>query len=127
MDTNNTRIAQISNLQLQPELVERAGQEVARLQGENNVFLRQIFEGQLRLSREIMQESDRLAPLALEAAFAAKQEFGIKVEEHAYTRFLTESNQRMRESARRSLDEVERRVAQIGQPSAPANFPRRPS
>jgi hypothetical protein len=122
VDANNARIAQISNLQLQAEPAVRVAlQELARLQDQNNVLLRQIFEGQMGLTREIMEESDRLAPLAMEAAFAAKEEFGIEVGEEAYARFVTESTQNMRESVRRSLEDVEQRVAQIGQPSAPTN------
>jgi hypothetical protein len=122
LDANNARIAQISNLQLQAEPAVRAAlQELARLQGENNVLLRQLFEGQMGLTREIIVEVDKLAPLAMEATLAAKEEFGIQVAEKAYAQFMTESTRDLKESVLGSLADVERQVAQADQPSASTN------
>jgi hypothetical protein len=122
IDANNVRIAQIFNLQVQAEpAIRMALQELANLQNQNNALLRQLFEGQLRLTREIVEEFDKLAPLAMEATFAAKQEFGIQVEETPYVQFITESTRNMKESVLRSLEDVERRIAQISQPSTPTN------
>jgi hypothetical protein len=134
IDANNVRIAQISNLTLQAEPERRmASQELAILQNQNAALFRQLFEGQMRLTREIVEEFDKLAPLAMEATFAAKQEFGIQVEEKPYAQFMTESTQNMKESVLRSLEDVEQRIAQIeqriaqvGQPSAPTNPGREP-
>ena len=122
VDANTVRVAQIFNLRLQDEPeIERASQEVANLQTQNTELLRQLFEEQMRLTREIMEEFDKLAPLAMEATLAAKEEFGIQVAEKAYAQFMTESTQDLKESVLGSLADVEGEVAQINQPSAPTN------
>jgi hypothetical protein len=125
IDANNIRIAQISNSRFQAQpAIEMALQEQASLQGQNTAWFRQLFEGQMRLSKEIIEESDKLVPLALKATFAVKQEFGIQVKEEPYAQFMTGSTQDMKESGLRSLEEVKRQVAELDQPSAPTNVER---
>ena len=122
IDANTLRVGQIANLRLQDEPArEWASREVADLQTQKTELLRQLFEEQMRLAREILEESDKLAPLAVKATLAAKQEFGIQIAQEAYTQFMTESTQDLKQSVLGSLEDVERQIAQTGQASAPTN------
>jgi hypothetical protein len=122
VDTNNVRVAQIFNLRLQTEPeIEMASRELANLQNENNGLLRELFEEQMRLTRELTEELDKLAPLAMEATLAAKEEFGIHVEKEAYGQFITESTRDLKNSVLSPLADLERQIAEANQASAPTN------
>jgi hypothetical protein len=122
VDANTVRVAQISNLRLQANSeIERASQALAELRAENTGLFQRLFEGQMELTKELMEELDKLAPLAMEATFAVKREFGIRVAEKPYAKFLTESTEDLKRSVMRSLADVEQQAGQTGQASTSTN------
>jgi hypothetical protein len=122
VDANTARVTQISSLRLEDQqAINWASQELARLQRENDRLLRELFEGQMRLTRELMDEVDKLAPFSMEATLAAKEEFGIRVAEKDYADFLSKSTQNLKNSVLSSLADLEQQVAEMNQPSPPTN------
>jgi hypothetical protein len=114
LNANNARLAQISNLRLQAEsAVTIASQEFARIQKQNAELSYELLDEQLRLTKEVIGEYDKLLPFSMEATLSAKQEFGIRIEEIRYTQFMTESAQAMKDSVSRALKEVEDRIAVV--------------
>jgi hypothetical protein len=111
---NNVRLAQISNLRLQaPAAIAIVSEEFTKLQKQNGELSQELLDEQMRLTKEIVNEYEKLLPFSMEATLSAKQEFGIRVEETRYAQFVTESARAVKDSVSRALKEVEDRIAVI--------------
>lgn len=108
---NNSRITQLYGYRLESEAARDAmRKEISELESRNTSLFAAIVRKQWDMMKYVLENGKELGPLAAEATLAAKEEFGVGVDDEWYTKLLADSAATAIEHAKQCLKRIESTV-----------------